>query len=111
MTSLPLFVMANEGPLSPVLIHLLSIIREAPLASHGAVKEPVPTDPSGQSGIAVGSGSADTVAVETGTPPSPARALASSMPFFTPAHTTQVTIPPIGRTTKNTISAKRTPEN
>ena len=42
-------VTANDGPLSPVLVHLLSIIRALPFASHGLVKDPGPVDPAGQS--------------------------------------------------------------
>ncbi len=49
MTSLPLLVIANDGPLSPVLVHLASIMRADPFASQGAVKEPGPVDPGGQS--------------------------------------------------------------
>src|SRR6202030_2311543 len=48
-TSLPLLVTANEGPLSPVFVHLLSIIRELPFASHGLAKEPGPVEPVGHS--------------------------------------------------------------
>src|ERR1700686_2792782 len=66
MTIFPLFVMANDGPVSPVLVHLLSIMREFPFASHGVVKEPVPVEPGGQSCGGSGAAEAEGAALAEG---------------------------------------------
>src|SRR5579884_1782906 len=49
MTSFVVFRIANDGPLSPVLVHLTSIARALPVASHGLLKVPGPLEPAGQS--------------------------------------------------------------
>src|ERR1700722_19213457 len=57
MTSGLLLVTANDGPVSPVFFQRTSMVRAAPLASHGLVKDPVPLEPVGHS--CCGSGALD----------------------------------------------------
>src|SRR4051794_38881704 len=50
MTRGDLFVTLKNGPLSSVLpVHVTSISRVLPFASHGLLKEPSPVEPFGQS--------------------------------------------------------------
>ena len=61
MTVFVTFLIANDGPLSPVFVHLTSIARVLPFASHGFAKEPGPAESGGQS--CCGSGAALAVAL------------------------------------------------
>src|SRR5689334_3113995 len=57
MTSFDLLMALKDGPLSSVFpVHVTSIIRAVPVASHGLSKEPIPVEPSGQSCLGSGGG-------------------------------------------------------